>query len=202
MAVNLVKGQRISIGLSKLEVVLGWKTEPGKGYDLDVSSFLLGLNGKALSDKNFVFYGSEDKITINGEVRPISPCKGVIGAVDDLGENDEDEDDDGVGQEDVQIDLNKVDPRVMEIIIVVTIYEHDTRKQNFGQVRDSRIQIIDKASNNIIAVYELDEDFSTETSVEFGRLYRKGTEWKFEAIGKGYNEGLDYLVKKYGLTVA
>ena len=82
-------------------------------------------------------------------------------------------------------------------MIVVTIHDCDTRKQNFGQVRNSFIRIYDAATNEEICKYELDEDFSVETAVEFGRLYKKGNEWKFEAVGKGYRGGLEYFVSKY-----
>lgn len=202
MAVNLVKGQRISVGFTELRVELGWKTDPHfKGPeppDPDVSTFLLGPNGKTLSEDYFVFYGSKKTIITSEGKRPVSPDGCVVGAIDDLGD---DEDGDGLGQEEVDVNLGKANDKVQEILFVVSIYNHDYG-YNFGQIRNSYVKIIDSNTDEEIAIYELDEDFSTEISVEFGRLYRKGAEWKFEAIGKGYNEGLNYLVEKYGLSVA
>lgn len=200
MAINLVKGQRINIGLSELKVELGWKTDPDlkPAPDPDVSTFILGSSGKVISEDHFVFYGSDNKImTPEGKQRPISPDGSVIGAIDDTGEDD---DGDGKGLEEVDILLNKTSSEIKEILFVVTIYNH-TEGYNFGQVRNSYVKIINSNNNETIAIYELDEDFSTEISVEFGRLYKKGADWKFEAIGKGYNQGLDYLVEKYGLEV-
>jgi len=93
--------------------------------------------------------------------------------------------------------LSKVDPKISEILFIVTIHEGVSRKQNFGQVRNSYIRILDGATNEEICKYELDEDFSVETAVEFGRLYRKNNEWKFEAIGIGYPQDLDYFLQRY-----
>jgi len=189
MAINLVKGQRISVGLSKVRVGLGWDpndSDNGYDFDLDASAFCLGANGRCPSEQHFVFYGNK-----------YSPDMAVEGAEDDLTGGATDGDDDEI----VTVELPKVASNVQEIVFVVTIYEHDVRKQNFGQVRNSYIRIIDDATNDVLAIYELEEDFSTETAIEFGRLYKKGAEWKFEAIGKGYNKGLGYLVEKYGLTV-
>ena len=93
--------------------------------------------------------------------------------------------------------MSKVDPKISEIVFTVTIHEYELRKQNFGQVRNSFIRIYNVQTNVEIAKYELDEDFSVETAVEFGRLYKRGGEWKFEAMGIGYKGGLDFFVKKY-----
>jgi tellurium resistance protein TerD len=95
------------------------------------------------------------------------------------------------------VDLTKVDPNIQEIIFTVTIHEAEARKQNFGQVHNSYIRIYNAATNEEIARYDLDEDFSIETAVEFGRLYKRGSEWKFEAMGIGYKGGLQYFVDKY-----
>jgi tellurium resistance protein TerD len=199
MAINLVKGQRINIGLTELKVELGWSVDPDlePAPDPDVSTFILGSNGKAISEDHFVFFGSENRIMTPEGERPVSPDGSVIGAIDDLGD---DEDGDGKGQEDVDVFLDKASNDTKEMVFVVTIYNH-TEGYNFGQIRDSYVKIINSENNDTLAIYELDEDFSTETSVEFGRIYKKDSDWKFEAIGKGYNQGLDYLVKKYGLEV-
>jgi len=183
MAINLTKGQRIEIGLSKVGVGLGWDPNEGTGFDfdLDASAFMLGGNRKIPKDDFFVFYNN-----------PLSPDKAVESSGDDLTGGSSDGDD-----ETLTVDLAKVDPNIQEIIFTVTIHDFEARKQNFGQVRNSFIRIYNAQSNEEIAKYELDEDFSVETAVEFGRLYKKGAEWKFEAMGIGYKGGLDYFVKKY-----
>jgi len=188
MAINLSKGERVTLssGLNNIIVGLGWDPNEGTGheYDLDASAFCLGDNGNCPEEKYFVFYDNE-------------PDKAVQGPKDDLtGGNS-----DGGDDEEIKITLNKLSSSIKEIVIYATIYDPINRKQNFGQVRNSYMRIIDRDNNDEIMKYELDEDFSTETAVEFGRLYRRGDEWKFEAIGKGYNEELGYFVTKYGLSV-
>lgn len=183
MAINLTKGQRIEIGLSKVGVGLGWDPNEGTGFDfdLDASAFMLGTNKKIPKDEFFVFYNNQ-----------LSPDGAVESSGDDLTGGSSDGDD-----ETLTVDMTKVDLRIQEIIFTVTIHDYEARKQNFGQVRNSFIRIYNANTNEEIAKYELDEDFSVETAVEFGRLYRKGNEWKFEAMGIGYKGGLDFFVKKY-----
>ncbi|OAV67377.1 General stress protein 16U [Bacteroidales bacterium Barb6] len=183
MAINLIKGQRIEIGLSKVGVGLGWDPNEGTGFDfdLDASAFMLGENKKLLKDEFFVFYNN-----------PLSPDGAVESSGDDLTGGNSDGDD-----ETLTVDLTKVDPKIQEIIFTVTIHDYEVRKQNFGQVRNSFIRIYNIQTNEEIAKYELDEDFSIETAVEFGRLYKRNGEWKFEAMGIGYKGGLQYFVNKY-----
>jgi len=183
MAINLTKGQRIEIGLSKVGVGLGWDPNEGTGFDfdLDASAFMIGANKKLLQDNFFVFYNN-----------PKSPDGAVESSGDDLTGGNSDGDD-----ETLTVDLSKVDLRIQEIIFTVTIHDYEARRQNFGQVRNSFIRIYNAQNNEEIAKYELDEDFSVETAVEFGRLYKKGNEWKFEAMGIGYKGGLQYFVSKY-----
>ena len=183
MAINLTKGQRIEIGLSKVGIGLGWDPNEGTGFDfdLDASAFMLGENKKIPKDEFFVFYNN-----------PLSPDQAVESSGDDTTGGSSDGDD-----ETLTVDLSKVDPKIQEIIFTVTIHDFEARKQNFGQVRNSFIRIYNVQTNEEIAKYELDEDFSVETAVEFGRLYKRGSEWKFEAMGIGYKGGLDYFVKKY-----
>jgi tellurium resistance protein TerD len=183
MAINLTKGQRIEIGLSKVGVGLGWDPNEGTGFDfdLDASAFMLGENKKIPKDEFFVFYNN-----------PKSPDSAVESSGDDLTGGSSDGDD-----ETLTVDLAKVDTKIQEIIFTVTIHDFEARRQNFGQVRNSFIRIYNAQSNVEIAKYELDEDFSVETAVEFGRLYKKGGEWKFEAMGIGYKGGLGYFVNKY-----
>lgn len=184
MAINLEKGQRISLGLSKVTLGLGWDPNQNTGseFDLDASAFCVGENKKIPQDEYFVFYNNK-----------FSPDGAVEGADDDTTGGASDGDDD----EQVKVELSKVDPKIQEIIFVVTIHDSEGRKQNFGQVRNSYIRIVDEASQTEIAKYELEEDFSIETAVEFGRLYRKGSEWKFQAMGDGYKEDLNFFVQKY-----
>ena len=167
-----------------MRVGLGWDPNQSTGYDfdLDASAFMLNERKKLPTDDFFVFYNN-----------PVSPDKAVESSGDDLtGGNSADGDD-----EILTIDLQKVDTLIQEIIFTVTIHEAEQRKQNFGQVHNSYIRIYNANTDEEIARYDLDEDFSVETAVEFGRLYRRGGEWKFEALGVGYKGGLQYFVDKY-----
>ena len=183
MAINLQKGQRENINAPKFTIGLGWdtnNTSTGGAFDLDASLFLLGDNKKLVSDSHFVFYNNLE-----------SPDKAVIHSGDNLtGDGDGDD-------EQIKIDLTKIDAAVKEITVVVTIHEADARKQNFGQVRNSFIRIFNTDTNEEILKYELDEDFSIETAVEFGRIYNRNGEWKFEAVGSGQREGLEKFVSMY-----
>ncbi|MDE6558448.1 MAG: TerD family protein, partial [Muribaculaceae bacterium] len=157
-------------------------TSTGFDFDLDASAFMLGENKKLPLDEFFVFYNNLE-----------SPDGAVKSSGDDLtGGNS-----DGGDDETLTVDLSKVDPRIQEIIFTVTIHEADKRRQNFGQVHNSYIRIYNAVTNEEIAKYDLDEDFSIETAVEFGRLYKRNGEWKFEAMGNGYKGGLQFFVDKY-----
>ena len=184
MAISLEKGQRIEIGLSKVSVGLGWDPNEGSGFDfdLDASAFMLGSNNKLPKDEYFVFYNNQ---------------KSPDGAVESTGDDLTGGSSDGGDDETLNVDLTKVDPQVQEIIFTATIYKAEERRQNFGQVRNSYIRIYNSITNEEIARYDLDEDFSIETAVEFGRLYRRNGEWKFEAMGVGNKGGLQALVNKY-----
>ena len=186
MAINLSKGGHLDIdkGLLKVGVGLGWdpnESTSGFDFDLDASAFMLGLNKKLPQDEFFVFYNN-----------PKSPDGAVESSGDDTtGGNSEGDD------ETLTVDLGKIDSRIQEIIFTVSIHEYETRKQNFGQVRNSFIRIYNAQTNEEIARYELEEDFSVETAIEFGRLYRNGGKWEFEAMGIGYSGGLQFFVDKY-----
>ena len=183
MAISLQKGQREIINAPKFIIGLGWDTNSSStssGYDLDASVFVLGENKKLLSEQHFVFYNN---------------LKTPDGAIEHSGDNltgDGDGDD-----EQIKVDLSKIDPRGSEICIVVTIHDAENRKQNFGQVRNSFVRIFDPVTNQDILNYELEEDFSIETAVEFGRIYKKNDEWKFEAVGIGMKGGLQDFLTKY-----
>ena len=184
MAITLTKGQKINIGLSKISVGLGWTPNEGTGYDfdLDASAFMIDEKRLIPDDNFFVFYGNTD-----------SPDAALHHTGDDpTGGNSAEGDD-----ETIEVDLTKVDARILEILFVVTIHEGLARKQNFGQVRNSYIRIVDDSSGAEIAKYELGEDFSIETGIEFGRLYKRDDKWKFEASGIGYKEDLAFFLAKY-----
>jgi tellurium resistance protein TerD len=182
MAINLQKGQRESINAPKFTIGLGWDTNnssTGSAFDLDASIFILGDDKKIIADEYFVFYNN---------------LKSPDGSVEHTGDNLT-----GAGDgddEQIKVDLSKANAKVAEICIVVTIHEAEARKQNFGQVRNSFIRIFDPVTGADILKYELEEDFSIETAVEFGRIYKKDNNWKFEAVGVGMKGGLqDYLTK-------
>ncbi|AZI26244.1 MAG: TerD family protein [Pedobacter agri] len=183
MAINLQKGQRENIDAPKFTIGLGWDTNSsttGAAFDLDASIFILNDQKKLVSDENFVFY--------NNLVSP-------DGAVEHTGDNltgDGDGDD-----EQIKVDLTKIDAKVNEICVVVTIHEAESRRQNFGQVRNSFVRIFDATTNEVILKYELEEDFSIETAVEFGRIYKREGKWKFEAVGMGMKGGLQDYLNKY-----
>lgn len=184
--INLEKGQRISMdkGLTLVGVGLGWDPNQGTGFafDLDASAFMLGTNGHIPSDEYFVFYNNQ---------------KSPDGSVESTGDDTTGGNSDGGDDETLNVDLTKVNASIQEIVFTATIYKAEERRQNFGQVRNSYIRIYDAKTNTEIARYDLDEDFSVETAVEFGRLYRRGSEWKFEAMGLGNKGGLQALVNKY-----
>lgn len=196
-------------------------------YDLDASTFLLGNSGQIENEYDFVFYGSHNRIPALDEhgnpiydknrepvTRPVSLDKSVLGSIDDLGDDD---DDTGEGNEEIDVDLTKTSPSVKEILFTVSIYWHSSDeytyyeedkfgtlypnkprlRYNFGQVRDAYIQIKNAVTGEIICRYDLDEDFSTDKGVEFGRLYRRGSEWKFQAVGEAHTDGLEPICRKY-----
>ena len=181
--INLEKGQRVNVELQKFTIGLGWDTNSsstGDDFDLDASAFTLGENKKLLSDDYFVFYNNLK-----------SPDEAVEHTGDNLtGEGEGDD-------ESIRVDLSKIPPAAYEICFVVTIHKAEERKQNFGQVHNSFIRIYNTDTNEEIMKYELEEDFSIETAVEFGRLYKKNGQWKFEAIGVGQKQGLQEFLNKY-----
>ncbi|OOQ60831.1 TerD family protein [Mucilaginibacter pedocola] len=183
MAINLQKGQREAIDAPKFIIGLGWDTNSsstGSAFDLDASIFIMGENKKLVADDFFVFYNNVN-----------SPDGAVQHTGDNLtGAGDGDD-------EQIKIDLTKIDSRVSEICVVVTIHEAEARRQNFGQVRNSFIRIADAGTGADILKYELEEDFSIETAVEFGRIYKRDGKWKFEAVGAGMKGGLQDYLNKY-----
>lgn len=217
MAVNLVKGQNSVLNMNVFHVGLGWDVNKGASqykFDLDVAAFMIGSNKKTLGDDYLVFYNSDKRVKPNDlktivpsslwpnnedlrhESRPVDPELSVIGSIDDEdGQTSEDGDD-----ETMDIDLNKVRPDVQEIVICVSIYKWQERKQNFGQVERAYVRLY-KPGNDADGKedyrYDLTEDFSACTSVEFCRLYRYNGAWKVQATGIAHKDGLEELVEKY-----
>ncbi|MBF0239900.1 MAG: TerD family protein [SAR324 cluster bacterium] len=182
MGINLVKGQKVDMGLSRVKVGLGWDPQNSGSvdFDLDASVFMLNASKKIPREEFFVYYNN---LT--------SPDGSLQHGGDNLSGQGEGDD------EVINLDMDKVDNQVQEIIFVVSIHEAVMRKQNFGQVRNSFIRICDEATNEEICKYELGEDFSIETCIEFGRLYKRNNQWRFEGLGTGFNGGLQELVDKY-----
>ncbi|MFZ5969330.1 MAG: TerD family protein [Bacillota bacterium] len=192
MAISLQKGQKVDLtktnpGLTKVMVGLGWDTnkyDGGHAFDLDTAAFLLGESGKVTSEKDFVFYNN---------------LQGGNGSVVHMGDNltGEGEGDD----EQIKIELAKVPDSVQKIAFTVTIHEAAQRGQNFGQVSNSFIRIVNADSNEELIRYDLGEDFSIETAIVVAELYRHGAEWKFNAIGSGFQGGLGALCGNFGINV-
>lgn len=191
MAVSLKKGQNVSLtkespGLKTVCFGLGWdarKTD-GTDFDLDASAFILDANGKVLSDQHFVFYNN---------------LKDPSGAVTHSGDNLT-----GAGEgddEQVTIELGAMIPDAAKVSFVVTIHEAEARRQNFGQVSNAFIRAVNAENDTEIARYDLTEDASIETVMIFGELYRHGDEWKFKAIGQGYEGGLSAVAKDFGVNL-
>ena len=191
MGVSLTKGGNVSLtksapGLTAVSVGLGWdiRTTTGTEFDLDASAILVGVDGKVLSDKHFVFFNN---------------MKSVDGSVEHTGDNltGEGEGDDEV----IKVDLANVPAEADKIVFPVSIYDGNNRNQSFGQVRNAFIRVVNQADNSEIARYDLSEDASTETAMVFGELYRNGAEWKFRAVGQGYASGLAGIATDFGVSV-
>ena len=192
MPINLSKGQKVSLtkgnpGLKKVVVGLGWDVnqfDTGGDFDLDAAAFLLEDSGKVAKSDDFVFYGN---------------LTHPSGAVQHMGDNLT-----GAGDgddEQIKIDLTLVPANVTKIAFTATIYEPEQRRQNFGQVNNAFIRIYNEETGEEMLRYDLGEDFSIETAVVFGELYKNNNEWKFNAIGSGYQGGLAALCANYGVDV-
>lgn len=193
MPISLAKGQKVDLtkgnpSLTKVMVGLGWDVnvfDSGADFDLDAAAFMLGDNGKCPTEKEFVFYGNLEHTS---------------GALKHMGDNltGEGEGDD----EQILVDLTKIPSNISRIAFTVTIYDSDVRRQNFGQVSNSFIRMVDATTDTELIRYDLGEDFSIETAVVVGELYRHNGEWKFNAIGSGFQGGLAALCGHYGIEVA
>lgn len=215
MAIRLEKGENRKLDLNIFHVGLGWdvNNNSDEDFDLDVSAFMITESGKILSDDYLVFYNSEKRVrpsnlnkivldtefssneAMRHESRPVDPDLSVIGSLDDEdGETSEDGDD-----ETMDINLNRVNPNITEIVICVSIHKFAERKQNFGQVERAYVRLYKpgQVEGEGEFIYDLTEDFSACTAVEFCRIYRKNGEWKIKATGIGYKGGLQDLVNKF-----
>ena len=191
MAISLNKGGKLSLSkeapdLKKVLVGLGWdaRATDGADFDLDASAFLLDANGKVRSEADFIFYNQ---------------LKSTCGSVQHTGDNRT-----GAGEGDdeaLMVDLSRVPAEVQKIVFTVTIHDADQRKQNFGQVQNAFIRLVNAESNIEVARYDLGEDASTETAMIFGEIYRHGSEWKFGAVGQGYAGGLAAMCRQYGVNL-
>lgn len=191
MAVSLSKGGNVSLskeapGLSKVLVGLGWdaRVTDGTDFDLDASVFVCGDDGKVLSDNHFIFYNN--KTSPDGSVEHTGDNR--------TGEGDGDD-------EAVKIDLSKVPADVKKLVFAVTIHEAAARNQNFGQVANAFMRVVNPDGDKEIARYDLSEDYSIETAMIFGEVYRHNDEWKFKAIGAGFEGGLGPLASTHGVNM-
>ena len=192
MAVSLKKGENVSLSktdptLKNVLIGLGWnaRASDGADFDLDASLFMVGENGKVAGDDWFIFYN---------QLR--SPC----GSVEHTGDNRT-----GAGDGDdeaIKVALEKVPANIYSLVIAVTIHDAEARRQNFGMVRDAFVRLVNADSDQEVLRFDLSEDYSTETAMVFGEIYRRGGEWKFRAVGQGYAGGLYSLCMQHGVNVA
>ena len=191
MAISLNKGGNLSLSktdpsLIQVLIGLGWdaRATDGVDFDLDASAFLLAANDKVRAETDFIFYNQ---------------TRSPEGSVEHTGDNRT-----GAGDGDdeaVKIDLAKVPAEVQKIAITVTIHDAESRGQNFGQVQNAFIRVVNDQTNVEIVRFDLNEDYSTETAMIFGELYRHNGEWKFRAVGQGYNGGLSAMCRQYGISI-
>ncbi len=195
MAVSLKKGQNVSLekvakGIKKLHIGLGWDTnkyDGGKSFDLDAMCLLVDENNKIaeLDEKNFVFYNNLK-----------DPTEAVIHMGDNL--TGEGEGDDEV----LKVNLDKISEKVSKIVFIVNIHDAIARNQSFGQITNAFIRVLEDGTDKELIVYDLSEDYSIETGMVVGEIYRHNKDWKFKAVGSGYQEGLDMILKEYSVPLA
>lgn len=191
MPVNLSKGQKVDLtksnpGMSKITVGLGWdvnKYDGGKGFDLDATAFCLNASGKVNSEKEFIFYNN--KSNVNGSIVSSGDNQSGEGAGDD---------------ESIKINLPAVPADIQKVAFCITIHDAAARNQNFGQVANAYVRVLNEDTGEELIRYDLGEDFSVETAVVVGELYRNNTEWKFSAVGSGYRNGLEGLCTDFGVS--
>jgi tellurium resistance protein TerD len=191
VAISLSKGGNVSLtkeapGLQKGTIGLGWdtRTTGGQPFDLDASAIGVDADGRVLSDQHFVFFNN---------------TRSPDGAIEHSGDNVTGE---GAGDdEQIRVDLTGAPAGLDRVVFPVSIYDAETRGQNFGQVRNAFIRVINQAGEAEITRYDLSEDASTETAMVFGEVYRNGAEWKFRAVGQGYASGLAGIARDFGVNI-
>jgi tellurium resistance protein TerD len=191
MAISLNKGENLSLSktdpnLNNVIIGLGWDARPtdGQDFDLDASAFMLKSDGKVRSDTDFIFYNQ---------------LRSSCGSVEHKGDNRT-----GAGDgddESVLLQLNKIPAEIEKVAFTVTIHDAESRKQNFGQVSNAFIRVVNKDTGVEVARYDLSEDASIETAMIFGEVYRHNGEWKFKAVGQGYAGGLAPLARNFGINI-
>jgi tellurium resistance protein TerD len=191
VGVSLVKGANVSLtkeapGLTNVVVGLGWdvRSTTGADYDLDASAIMLNANGKVLSDSHFVFF--------NNLVSPDGTVEHTGDNLTGVGDGDD---------ESIKVNLAAMAPEVAKIVFAVSIYDADGRRQNFGQVSNAFIRVVNALDDRELTRFDLTEDASTETAMVFGELYRYGSDWKFRAVGQGYASGLAGIARDFGVNV-
>ncbi|BCG65811.1 MAG: tellurium resistance protein TerD [Methyloprofundus sp.] len=191
MAVSLSKGGNVNLskeapGLAKVALGLGWdnRATDGAEFDLDAVAFLVGADGKVTGDSDFIFYNN---------------LKSSCGSVEHQGDNTTGE---GDGDDEVvEITLSGVPVAIQRVVIAVTIHDAEVRKQNFGQVSNAFVRVVNAGNDSEIARYDLSEDASIETAMIFGELYRHNGDWKFKAVGQGFSGGLGPLASSFGVSI-
>jgi tellurium resistance protein TerD len=191
MSISLAKGANISLskeepGLTRILIGLGWDTRStdGEDFDLDASAFLLTAAGKVRGDHDFIFYNQ---------------LKSSDGSVEHTGDNRTGE---GEGDDEViKVDLGRVPEEIQKLAVVVTIHDAESRRQNFGMVQNAFMRIVNDVTGREITRYDLTEDYSIETALIFGEVYRHGGDWKFRAVGQGYQGGLAPVARNFGVNV-
>lgn len=207
MALTLTKGQNLSLtktdpDMKKAMLGLGWdaRSTDGVEFDLDASAILVGANGKVRSDNDFVFYNQMGDVTLPGSApgKPalFDPAKASVMYQGDnrTGEGDGDD-------EQVLVDFDRIPSDIERVAFTVSIYDADKRAQNFGQVRNAFIRLVNDSTGVEVVRYDLSEDYSTETALIFAEVYRNGGEWKFRAVGQGYRDGLGGIAREFGVNI-
>lgn len=190
MAVSLTKGQRVSLekvapGLTEIFIGLGWDikaTDTGYDFDLDSSVFLLNSNEKLISDHHFIFYNNLTSPDADKSIQHMGDNLTGVGEGDD---------------EVIKVNLKKVPNEVQKIVVAVTIHEAQQRSQNFGQIRNAFVRVVNAQTKVEAIRYDLVEDYSVETALIMAELYRKDGQWRLNAVGAGYQGGLQAILNRY-----
>lgn len=207
MALTLTKGQNLSLtktdpDMKKAMLGLGWdaRSTNGDEFDLDASAILVGADGKVRSDDDFVFYNQMGDVTLPapapGKPAPFDPAKASVMYQGDNRTGDGDGDD-----EQVLVDFDRIPSDIERVVFTVSIYDAERRAQNFGQVRNAFIRLVNDSTGTEIVRYDLTEDYYSETSLIFAEVYRNGGEWKFRAVGQGYRDGLGGIAREFGVNI-